>query len=135
MKIFIFAILLLNSLSAMAWEKVASCDNDMFVIDRQVNSVGRYDYQAVFRGNLVQAMINQNLLTSAYLNHSGEFITTVAPHQSGNEASGMIEKRLGFTFSNRYTTSNNYSIILYTRGSQLGNYIFNNCTFKYGRLL
>ena len=123
----IIVLTLLFSNSAFAWEKVVSCDGDMLVIDRQPNLDGDFDYQTVFRGHVIESMMDQRIIDDEDLNANGEIV------RSSNSDNGIIRNlpHIGFQLTNAYSTAGNYSVIFSARNGQVGNYIFNACWFKY----
>lgn len=123
----LIVLTLLFSTPAFAWEKVVSCDGDMLVIDRQPNIEGAFDYQTVFRGRLIESMMDQRIIDDEDLNSAGEIV------RSSNSDNGIIRNlpHVGFQLTNVYSTAGNYSLIFSSRNGQVGNYIFNSCWFKY----
>jgi hypothetical protein len=128
MKVLIVAVVaLLSSSPSWAWEKVVSCDGDMLVVDRNPNDSGSFDYQTVFRGKIVQSMIEQRLVKNADLNSAGEIV------RESMENTGILsdEPRAGFELTNFYSEAGNYSVVFSNRYGQAGNYVFESCWFKY----
>ena len=123
----LIVLTLLFSSSAFAWEKVVSCDGDMLVIDRQPNTEGDFDYQTVFRGKLIESMMDQRIIDDEDLNSAGEIV------RSSNSDNGIIRNlpHIGFQLTNFYSPAGNYSLIFNSRNGQVGNYIFNSCWLKY----
>ncbi len=132
MKNFITGIILLGSLSVHAWENVATCDGGEFVIDRQQNEFGRFDYQAVFRRGLVEAMLEKKIVSLSSLNHIEEVIVSVTPQANGVAAAGLLPQSIGFLFSREYNREGKFNILFHRRGVQLPlSPTFENCTFKF----
>lgn len=127
MKMFCLAVVLLMAKPVLAWEKVVSCDGDMLVVDRQQNQLGSFDYQTVFRNQLVDSMIEQKIINKDMLNTSGEFI-----RPSNALMGGMIQEGLAFYVTDFYgKKTGNYSLIISDRWGQAGDYIFHSCWLKY----
>lgn len=130
-----FLFLLFDPLSSVAWEKVASCDGDRFVIDRQISESGDFEYQAVFRDTVVESMMQQNVATFSQLNEKHEIIRKATVSSSERiQACGMLNETLGFMFANTFEKSDHFSILFHERGSVRGNYVFHNCWFRYRKL-
>lgn len=125
MKTLFLAVLLFTNAS-FGWEKITSCDGDLFVIDRQVNEAGQIEYQTVFRKQLVRSMLEQGVIQLSDLNSLGELI------RSSNGAAGMLSTQppVGFQLTNAYNRFGHYSVIFHSRQGQVGNYVFNHCRMR-----
>lgn len=131
MKMFCLAVVLLLSNPVFAsWEKIISCDGDMLVVDRQQNALGSFDYQTVFRNQLVQSMIEQKVISKEDLNSSGELIKP-----TNAVLGGLINQGMAFYLTNFYSKTGNYSLIFNDRWGQTGNYVFHSCWFKYSQVI
>ncbi len=117
----LLALLITNS--AHAWENIIHCDGAIFAVDRAQNAEGEYIYQTVFRGQLVESMLDQQLITPADLNTRGELV------RESEVASGILSHHpiRRFQLTNRYSQFKNYSVIFHDRGGQIGNYVFHSC--------
>ena len=127
MKTLLILCALLTTPTWASWEKIISCDGDMLVVDRKENLSGSFDYQTVFRRELVASMMNQNLVGENQLNAEGEIV------RSSGATSGMLSEspRIGFQLSSLYRGPGVTSVIFVHRGGMAGNYSFNKCWFKY----
>jgi hypothetical protein len=126
-------ILLSTVPSAFAWETVVDCDQGAFVIDRHDGKYGRFEYQAIFRFDVIDHLNAENQIQDSDVNEYGELIRNLGlsenvPHygrlpngtsflfQDSNAGDAYV---LGFSASDRTTTS-------------IADYAFTKCDFKFG---
>ncbi len=126
----LIAFSILISINSFAWEKIISCDGDMFVIDRALTERGNYQYQAVFRGNLVQSMLAQNVTTQEDLNSFGEVVREAGLPGRGQSIGGPISGNTYFSFMEGTFRAPNYTLVFHNRWGSAGDYVFHACEFK-----
>jgi hypothetical protein len=135
MKSFISALVLLTcTSSAFAWEKIADCDSGAFVIDRQASRTSYdYEYQVVFRDDVVQFLLDKKAIVESDLNAAGEIVSNLGTSKNVVNY-GRVTDDVAFMFQDN--NAGNAFVLGFNSMSRwptyYGDYTFRDCWFKYG---